>query len=286
MILILLETGQNYLIPLTNNDIKKNIDFRLSVQITLTGLSFLVLNTDTQDVVFFSEKKQDSILSPEEILLNIKSVFSENESVIKKCNEVLVIYATELYTLVPTLLFDESKSSEYLKFNSKILSNDFVANDTVNNQNITVVYIPFTNINNYFFDEFGDFTYYHSTTLLLKLLLTKEKHSQTTKVFVHINQSHFDLIVIKKGNLLLCNSYNFKTPEDFIYYILFCFEQLKLNPDLIETVLCGAITEGDLLYKIAYKYIRNIIFYTEIESKIKCIETDKDHNNLLLKNSI
>ena len=57
---------------------------------------------------------------------------------------------------------------------------------------------------------------------------------------------------------LLYNSFEYSSKEDFIYYILFAAEQLELNPEKFELQLLGHISKDDPLFKIAYKYIRNV----------------------------
>ena len=238
------------------NNIDQKLNKRLSVQFSLTGLSFLVTELSSKEALFFLEIKFDNSPSPEELLENLKKSILENEGLQDDFDEILAIYATNLYALVPSPLFDETKASDYLKLNSKILANDFIAHDTLDNQDLIIVYIPYININNYLFERFGLFKYYHSTTLLLNYILNIEKHAKKPKVYLNVMNSLFDIIVIKNGGLLLCNTYEYKTPEDFIYYILFCLEQLKLNPDSIEFVISGNINLDDDLYSILYTYIR------------------------------
>ena len=281
MILTLVETGQNYMTLQSNKILNTNFN-RLSVQVSLTGLSFLVSKEDSKSVSFFFEKKYDSKVTPEELLEEITSFISNELELLKPFSEVVIIYATHLYTIVPTTLFDETKISDYLKFNSKILANDFISFDTIESKDITSVYVPYVNINNYFFDQFGSFKYYHASTLLIKSILDFEKYTIEPKAFIHVSDKIFDFILVKNGKLLICNSFLYNTPEDFIYYILFCFEQLKLNPEVIKTVLLGAINKTDENYNILYKYVRNIEFFKSIY-QINFSETDETHQNFLLK---
>lgn len=281
MILTQVETGLK-LMTLQNNNTVQNSNKRLSVQLSLSGLSFLVTSSETKEVEFFLEKKQKKSINPEELLLDLKSSFNQNKALNDTFNEVAIIYATSLYSLVPSTLFDSSKASEYLKFNSKILANDFIAFDTLKNHNITTVYIPFININNYLFDRFGDFSYYHASTLLIEQLLNKEKPYALPKVYINVTNNIFDFIAVKKGKLIICNSYEFTTPEDFIYYILFCLEHLKMNPDTVDLYISGSIEKEEDTYKILYHYIRNITFYN-VEEKLILTEKESLHQNLLLK---
>ena len=265
-----------------NNNTIQKINKRLSVQLSLYGLSFLVTNSITKEVLYFSEKKHNKSSSPEELFLDLKTSFNTINELNDNFNEVSIVYATSLYSLVPSSLFDSSKASEYLKFNSKILANDFIAFDNLENHNITIVYIPFININNYLFDRFGDFNYYHSSTVLLNNILEKEKSFTLPKVFINVTDTIFDFIVVKNGKLLICNSYEFNTPEDFIYYILFCLEQLKMNPDTVDVYISGSIEKEDQNYNILFNYIRNISFQT-IKEELILSEKDSSHKNLLLK---
>lgn len=267
---------------LQNNNILQNSNKRLSVQLSLSGLSFLVTNNETKEIYFFLEKKHKKPINPEELILDLKSIFNKNKELNDTFNEVAVIYATSLYSLVPSYLFDASKTSEYLKFNAKILATDFIAFDTLENHNITTVYIPFININNYLFDRFGDFSYYHSSSLLIEHLLSEEKSDASVKVYINITDHIFDFIAVKNGELIICNSYEFTTAEDFIYYILFCLEQLKLNPDTVDLYISGSIKKEEDTYKILYNYIRNITFYS-IKNQLILTKKESSHQNLLLK---
>lgn len=268
-----------------NNNILQHKEYRLSVQISLTGLSFLVKNKSSNRTHFFIEKKFESTRTPEEIEVKIDTIISENEALQVPFSEITLIYTNTIYTTVPESLFDESKASEYLKFNSKILANDFIAFDTIDAHEIVVVYIPFVNINNYFFETYGSFQYFHGASIFLKKILTAEKYSIVPKFYIHVQEDQFDCISIKNGALQLCNTYSFKTPEDFIYYTLFCFEQLKLNPDTLSVFLCGDIEETDANYKMLYTYIRNLSFLKSESDIVIDGPSEAAHKKFIIKNA-
>ena len=56
------------------------------------------------------------------------------------------------------------------------------------------------------------------------------------------------------------NKFTFETKEDILYFILFTFEQLKINTETVQTKLYGEIIKGDEKYQLLYEYIRNIEF--------------------------
>ena len=272
-------TGLNYTILLKTNNINTNQVNRLSVQVTLYGLSFLILSSESRKVSLI-ERTFESARTPEELLDELKKAFIDEESLSETFSQVNVIFGSHFYTLVPSSLFDESKASEYLKFNTKILTNDFVSHDLVESHDIQVVYVPFVNINNYLFEKFGNFQYFHSATVLLKHFLDKEKYAIKSKVFLNVEKDWFDCIIISQGKVELCNSYPFKSPEDFLYFTLFAFEQLHLNPDQVDVVLSGNIDNTSPLYELLYRYVRNISF---IEETTYTVENEENHKNFVLK---
>lgn len=267
------------------NNIPTHTENRLSVQVSLTGLSFLVTSPPEHTTVYFNRKKFNSTYTPEELIEEIKNELLAMEKATVSFSEVNIVYATSLYTLVPKEYFDATKASDYLKFNSKILATDYVAHDLVEATGMVVVYVPFININNYFFEAYGTFTYYHALTILTETFLEKEKNSNITKVYLHVQEEHFDLFAIEKGSLRMANTYHYKTPEDFIYYVLFVLEQLQLNPDKVPVTICGALDKEDEVYQILFTYVRHISFYASDEVSVPSIKNEAPHKHLILKHS-
>ena len=259
----------------------------LSIQASLNGLSFCILNTTESNLVFFKEirfKAQKNPIEVEKILFN---EFESNLFLQKEFKKVNLIHHNNICTFVPVNLFNSSKSAEYLKFNNKIFESDFIANDTISNKEIISVYIPFVNLNNSFFDRFGSFEYQHSSTLFLNKILERSTNFTNT-LFCNITLSSFELLYIKNGSLNLFNSFEFNTKEDFMYYLLFSIEQLGLDTNSIELKLFGDIKLEDELYNLIYTYIRNVSF-GENSTTINIEDTYKksinSHNYFSLLNS-
>lgn len=268
-------------LPKTNNT-NTNQTTRLSVQVSLHGLSFLLLN-DTGEPVAFHEIDFEYALAPEELHWELDKALKKYPELEASHTDVTVIHASNLYTVVPEPLFDESRASDYLKFNTKILRNDYVGFDDLEQLGLVVVYLPFMNANNFLFDRFGSFSYYHSSTQLLNHLVPKHKFEIKPKVFLHVQPGYFDCIVIRKGQLELCNSYAYKTPEDFIYFVLFCLEQLQLNPNEVATYVFGSIEKDTPLYVALYTYVRHVAFYEGFEPTINATS---GHEAVLLKTTV
>lgn len=195
-----------------------------------------------------------------------------NESKIDFSNviNVKLIISNNLSCLVPKELFDERLSLDYLKFNSKLIENDFASNDYIEELEIYNVYLPFVNVNNYLVQRFGSFEYYHSSTILLRKILKTTTNDSKTLFFTNIETESFQVIIFKNKNLLYYNDFEYQTKEDILYFLLFVIEQNKEIKSDTKLNILGDISENDKNYNFISQFIKNIE-----TSKTKSF-TDKD----------
>tara|TARA_B100000886_G_scaffold136895_1_gene92475 strand:+ start:1196 stop:2023 length:828 start_codon:yes stop_codon:yes gene_type:complete len=244
------------IIQANNNISDKNLV--LSIQAGLSGLSFFVLDRFSEIIVDVIVENFNKQQTPDQLLKAVKTAFNRNDSLQQSFSKVQIIHDNEMQTLVPSALFEEAHLSDYLKYNTKIFKTDFITYDVIQNKDAMLVYIPFVNINNYIFERFGSFEYKHSATVLIDKILQLEKNNNQKKLYINIQQTHFELIALDGNSFQLFNRFEYKTREDFIYYILFTAEQLDFNPENFKCVLMGAVEDNDELFSIAYKYIRHV----------------------------
>ena len=273
-------TGQKT-IQKINKNLEKEVS--LSIQVSLSGLSFFVLNSINSNVEYLESLNFDKKQTPKELLDELVHFFNSTPKLNQEFSKVTVVHSNELAAIVPKPLFDETKLIEYLKFNSKILKTDFITYDQLNGIDITVVYVPLININNFIFDRFGSFEYKHSASILINRVLTLEKNTKKPKIFVNIEHKYFQIVVVENNLLKFYNHFEYITKDDFIYYLLFTAEQLKLNPEEFPLVLMGSVVEGDDFYQIAYKYIRHVNL---LQSKSMLYSKDLSSKHFTLLNSL
>ncbi|WP_424001532.1 DUF3822 family protein [Maribacter sp. IgM3_T14_3] len=260
---------------------------KLSIQVSLNGLSFCVADTVSQkllisDRVDFSEEKNPMFVKDE-----LQKLFQKHDIENMQFDEVIAVHRNTLFGLVPKSLFNQNHLNEYLKFNTRVLANDVLAYDEVENHELVNVYVPYTNINNYIYELFGEFDYMHNGTVLLQSLLNNQTQKQETTCFAHVNKNQLDITVLNQRKLLLYNSFKYNTKEDFAYYLLFVLEQLELDPKTVKVKLFGEIEEDDEIYQLCYKYIQNIsIFEPSSSQLLKLGETSTSTIDFTLINTI
>jgi hypothetical protein len=255
---------------------------KLAIQVSLNGLSFATFDTLTNKATMLQKIDLGKVNVTTKIEDLFAEAFQKHPELKASYDEVVIIHSNNLSTFVPTALFDEEYLGSYLQFNTKVFETDFFAFDELGNYEMNNVYIPYVNMNNYFIDQFGTFDYKHANTVLVNKLLDLSKNKEELQLFVHISDAHFEIVVIQNQKLQLYNSFDYKTPEDFIYYILFTAEQLHLNPESFKLELLGKIIEGDSLYDIAYKYIRNTNLFDVSFMQNNLTDAEKREHFILL----
>ncbi len=241
-----------------NNNVIEKMYKKLAIQVSLNGLSFVVFDTLMNKPLVLENIPIGKVNVTAKIEDLFAEAFQNHPELQADYDEVVIIHSNNLSTFVPTALFDEDYLGSYLQFNTKVFETDFFAFDLLEKYEMNNVYIPYVNMNNYFIDQFGTFDYKHANSILIEKLLDLSKNNEERKMFVHISDTHFEIVVIQNQKLELYNSFEYKTPEDFIYYILFTAEQLHLNPESFKLELLGKIDIESPLYTIAYKYVRNV----------------------------
>lgn len=234
---------------------------KLSIQVSLNGLSFCVLDTIGNTILKSDRLVYEKSLTPFELQNHLEQLFKTHNLDTGQFSEVIVVHSNGLFSLVPKSLFNVNELANYLKFNTKILANDHIAYDDLENCDMVNVYVPFVNINNYIFELFGEFEYKHNGTVLVQALLNNSSANKEPICYVHLDGQQMAITVIGQKKLLFYNSFNITSKEDFIYYLLFTMEQLKLDTESTKLKLFGTIEQGDEVYDLCYKYIKDISLY-------------------------
>lgn len=246
---------------------------KLSLQIALNEMSFCCFDMLNQEITDFRTIPFSTNKSLEDQLWKAFVNFPE---LMSEYDEIVVLHDNSLNTFVPKALFEEDFLASYLQYNTKVFETDFFAYDAVGNYDINNVYVPFMDVNNFLIDRYGTFEYKSTNSVLVTKLLDLSKNIDDKQIFVHVKETHFEIIAVRNQKLLLFNSFEYKTAEDFLYYLLFVLEQLQLNPETVKVSLLGSINENNPCYELAYKYIRNVSLLEPVALQEKWNKSKKE----------
>ena len=263
-----------------NNNIEVTSKRKLSIQFSLDGFSFCTTNTNNEVLEFSSYTFSKTKNSPELVLEKLQDIFKKEKSLQYDFETVTVIHQNNLNTLVPNEYFKEDALKSYLKYSIKTIATDLITFDELDFMNSQNVYIPYVNINNFLFQNFGEFEYKHYSSVLLEKLFSIATNDICC--YIHVSKSTFDIVIIKNSNLQFFNIFEYRTKEDFMYYVLFTLEQLELSTEETLVSVLGDIEEDSDLFRLMYTYIRNIDFLSSKNAVFNNQKEISKHSNFIL----
>ena len=240
--------GLQHLILKENNN-----QTNLTLSVGLNSISLSVFDLASGKLIKFDKSNFSNPLSIDRMLNKLKYILNKNELDFKKFENIKLLQQNNLSVLVPGELYSEKQKRTYLKYNTQIRNDDFIAVDNLNNLKIKNIYIPYININNYLVDLFKNIEYFHYDTELLNKLY---KIRRNEEFFVHVDNRQIKIIVFEKDKLNFFNSYEIDNSSDIIYYVLLVLKEKKLNVDKTEIIYIYDY-EYDDLSNISDKFFRN-----------------------------
>lgn len=232
----------------------------LVMQVDKENLTLAILDNISNDFLAFESYHFRKSVSEAQMAEQIIRLCADHEWLTHRFKRADVIVNSEKFTIVPAAMFDSSAAKEYLSFNIPLTETDVVRNDILRQADARLIYALDQKLENALMKVSPSIHIRHQLSPLIEKVLSGTKNTGDKRVHAHIRQGQFDLIVSDNGKLLLANVYAYHTPEDFIYFLLFAAEQLKLNPEKFNLEISGEVEADSAIGIIANKYIRNVKF--------------------------
>jgi hypothetical protein len=242
-----------------NNNItsfyKKNVNFantenfHLSIEVSPTKLKYTLLNTENLEYLLFKSV---------EVGNNLLTAIGTEEILKQTFFSTSMCYSNFPTTIVPNELYSEINKERYLQFISD--KKGTIKTDKIHQNNATTIYSVKEDIVHLMNQIQSGVIEKNSSTIIIEQLIKQYKNLTEKTAFLFINRKNIELIILKKGELILHNYFDVNNSIDVLYYTLFGFNQLKMNPEESNLYLFGNIEKGDENYILIYDYIRNIKF--------------------------
>ena len=183
-------------------------------------------------------------------------------------HDTRIIIENNKSTLIPEPLFDPQEISSYLPLTVEMTEHERYFHDRLDQLEIINIYSMTEKAAGDIDLVFPDQRRSHISTVLIESIWMNYKNRLTgSRLFIYIRNEDFNLLIFDKNQLIYSNAFHFRTPEDFIYFVIFVMEQLDLNPEEVPVTLLGMIDRDSVLFELLYRYVRNIDFAARKESE-------------------
>lgn len=238
-------------------------DYKLSILITQDGLSYSLYS--------ISENKYYSLVSKtyqnkKDYLKEFDEFISEEKLNYDKFNQVNIVTANNKVTIIPSVLFNDNDFKSIYNLNFEHDNNVNIFYSKLQKSSTTIIF----SVENILLDSlnkhFSNYNLFSHSIPFIEINYTKNKVSENrdkTKMFVQVFESFIDILIFENENLLLYNTYTYKTSNDLLYFIINVFEQLKLSQEDTEVSFSGFIETDDLVIINLRKFVKLVYFESQ-----------------------
>lgn len=181
----------------------------------------------------------------------------EDEMMNTPAASISVTFTANSFVLVPALYFKKEEAHNYLHSQLLNKADEITCYDYIKNLDSYNIYTVNPNLA-LFRSKYPNAIFRHHSSIFIENILTENKNSQDTQVYVYVFTAYIDVMVLHTGKLILANRYYYKTTGDFMYHLLWVYEQLQLNADKTPCIFYGEIHKESEIYLLAVRYIKKV----------------------------
>jgi hypothetical protein len=238
-------------------DINSTDNYELSVQVSINGLSFCLLDTIRNKFVLIRafEPEENKYFNGD--MLN--ELLGKDDFLARKYKKVNIVMPSPKFTLIPAALFDPAKKDEYFSFNHNLEEGNIVIANKLADPNAFLVFSVPKQVYDLANNFFPGVHPYHHIKPLFDYISHIRKNINGNYIHIHVEREFFNLIIFNHNLLKFCNSFNYRNINDILYFVLNTFKNLGFTQE--ETIYFSGLTEkyDDLSSNFSI-YVRNIKF--------------------------
>jgi len=239
-------------------DLSQTVNHTLSIRFIPDGFCFIVFNRRHKKILHFAEFTEKG-RDPKQLL---KETAAGNAILKSPFEEIFCVWDTPQYTLLPSAVFDEENRERYWKLNFgesdtqhlSFFSDRLKLPDVINIYAVPVEFVVFLK------EIFPSIQFINQQSIQIIDSLFENKKENNSQVYLQVHRDFFDALVLQKGKIILANSYLFQSKDEFLYFSINLFEQLRLDPYATEIILSGEIDEKDEKTASLRRYIQTVDF--------------------------
>lgn len=208
---------------LTTDNSEKYI---VSIRLRSGGLSFSGYDPSVGGSFFYLETEFDRAVS---FISSLKEFFFAHEFLTWTYKRIHVVCVSPQYTLVHRDYFREDKKAELLDFAFSV-PETFCLSDTLEGQQAELLFGVDEEVYEFCSRSLLHPSFSHYMTPLLGLWGRQSETSSSRQMFVVVDRRRMDVACYNRGKLLFVNTFPVDQLDDRLYYILYVWKQIGLDP--------------------------------------------------------
>ncbi|HEY4650256.1 MAG TPA: DUF3822 family protein [Pontibacter sp.] len=236
----------------------------LYLSLAQKSIRLAIVDLERNKFVALEDYELITVFTAAQAAEQLRLIATENPLLQEKgWHTVRVAVSNQHFTLVPETLYDPAHQQDYLRLHSNLnpLLDDVrsYSHSSLEAVNIFAIERVLRETIEDLFPE-HPLQFVHQTSSLVKSILHMAGRSIPRSMYVFVERGLVTILVADEQGLQFCNVFQYHSPEDFIYYIIFVMQEQKMNPEQETITVWGDITHDASLFTILQKYIRQVKF--------------------------
>jgi len=241
-------------------DINQCNSYHLAIELHNNGLCFAIMDTIRKKYIALNSRAFDDVQQLS-ALDHFNKILSRDNYLSKPYKSSGLIFISPNAVVIPNPLFDQEKIQSVFKFSNQLPEDHTIISNSIPGIDSRIIFSVPKKLLDIIEDHPHDIKILHQACPDIEFAsISARKYYRKDYVHVRVYSSFIDIIVFRKGEFELYNSFSYKTDEDLIFYILYVFEQLELSNSEAKLVLSGLLEENSNLSNKLSDYIADIEF--------------------------
>lgn len=232
-------------------DINFTLEYKLSIQLSLDGFSFSILDQIQNKVIYLYHQELFDA-EPEFLLKRIKAIYEESDLLhlpFKKTR--IIIVAPNRTSLIPEGVFLEENASDYLKMTFLPSENKVACCSLIPNAGYYAVFEVPQVILDYLKEK------HPLAKIESNFSVAYPSHSEADSILkVTVYKKHVVITALNSEGLQFHNCFFYDGEQDMLYYILGAVKNLPFEPGKV--VLDGIINKHETIYHRLRQYFQQV----------------------------
>lgn len=221
-------------------DINKTFSYHLSIQTTMDGLLFAILDASGLKYVGLKRYQFEKTFNPDQQYEEIQKIIDKEPLLQKPYQGVSCIYSEPRSTLLPAALFDRENLKLYFEFNHILNDLDELHYNYLRQMDAYIVFPIYSEMASLLLKTWMNTRFFHPATPLIDAHISREMETGV-RAGINFSEDHFDIIISENKNLKYHNNFKYRSDEDLLYFILLVFDKLGLDQEKTPLLLSGEI---------------------------------------------
>lgn len=227
----------------------------MSINVKINGLSLLIADGEKiVNALNFQWQATDWKLALE----NISEICINNKFLTYNFKSISIFIDSQESMMIPKDFYSITKQQVLLETYTG--NKDFTAySQKLNNIDSYLVFGVYNELNNYIRKQFPRAKFYHKTAMSIDNTIVESKFSSV--ISMEIMSNSFEIIGSKNSSLLSYNTFNYKTLDEFMFFVLSFVKQNNLDTNTVKLILNEPLLMTSPIALQLKDYFPNIVNY-------------------------